>query len=212
VPDATFELDTTKFRQAVEFVFENTRKTAPDIINHAALVTIIGGKGVQGAMQLTRRALKSAILAVPVKIIAGVVMKKHKGEFVTRQRTRRGQKAFIVGQAANTRARIKELVQREYRRRIAAIGYTALVGWNNAAIAFGGSGVGKKAVGKGYAAFGYGKPAQGMNLVAEIANTAPAALSIGAQPLQQALNNATQDMIDFWEEKSGEIFEKVTPV
>lgn len=84
---------------------------------------------------------------------------------------------------------------------------TALVGWNKAAIAFGGRGIGKRAQrGRGYAEQGYGKPAQSGDYVAEMVNSAPAATLIGEQALQDALDAAAADMIEYWEQKSGAIF------
>jgi hypothetical protein len=188
MPSVNVEIDTHEFEQAVKFVFEQSEKSLPEIINRGALVAIIGGKGVKGAMQRTPKALKSKIEAVPVKKIAKHVLYKHKGEKLTRKQ-------------------LSQLIRREYRRRIAAIGYTALVGWNNAALAFGGRGIGRRAQGgKGYAQRGSGVPAQAGNYVAEFTNTAPAAALIGEQALQDALDQTAQDMIAHWEEKAGVIF------
>ena len=64
------QIDTKPLEKAILFVAENTSKELPDIINRAGLVTIIGGKGVQGAMKLTPRAAAARINAVPVKDIA----------------------------------------------------------------------------------------------------------------------------------------------
>src|SRR5580704_15411969 len=118
-------IDTSEFERAVRFAFEESQKSIPEIINRGALVAIIGGKGVQGAMKRTPKASKAAILAVDVKKIARHVMFTHKGQKLTR-------------------AQIQQLIAKEYHRRVAAIGYTAHVGWNNAAIAFGGKGIGAR--------------------------------------------------------------------
>jgi hypothetical protein len=189
MPDYSASIDTTKFAQAVKFVFENSAKAIPDIVNRGALVAIIGGRGVQGAMQRTMKASAARIREVDPSIIAAFVRKKHKGQ-------------------KHTKAEWNRLVKREYARRVAAIGYTANVGWNNAAMAFGGRGIGRRSTGKGYASSGYGKPAIATTgaVTAEFANTAPAATLIGQAPLQDALNDTARDMIQHMEEKIGGIF------
>jgi hypothetical protein len=177
MPGFQVEVDTRELMAAIRYVFDNTHKTMPAIVNRAALVTIIGGKGVTGAMRRTMRASRQSILAVPEKLVAGHVMNRHKGEKLTR-------------------TQIKALVKKEYRRRVAAIGYTANVGWSKAARAFGGTGVGRRATGRGYATLGYGKPASSGDLAAEAVNTAPVAALIGAKPLQEALEDTARDMVE----------------
>ena len=173
----TLEVDTSQFNIAARYVFEETRKTLPDIINRAALTTLIGGRGVTGAMKRTRKASRAAIRAVPVERVAGYVMHKHKG-------------------VKFTRIQIREIIRREYARRIAAIGYTANVGWNNAVVDLGGHGVGgSRRSSKGLATGGFGRKASPGNFSAEVVNTAPAAAMIGWQPLQEAINETARDMI-----------------
>jgi hypothetical protein len=182
-------IDTSKFTQAVKYVFETSAKALPEIVNRGALVAIIGGRGVQGAMQRTMKASAARIREVDPGLIAAFVRKKYRGQ-------------------KKTKAEWNRLVKREYARRIAAIGYTANVGWNNAAIAFGGRGIGgRRASGKGYAQSGYGRPAQsGSSVVAEFANTAPAAVLIGQDALQAALNDTARDMVEHADEKLTRIF------
>ncbi len=187
MPTATVTLDTRKFEAAVKFVFNNTRRALPEIINRAALVTIIGGKGVEGAMQRTRKAAAGSIRAVPPKAIAAYIAKKY-----PQQRTKQ---------------QMTEAVKKEYKRRVAAIGYTAIVGWNRAAIDLGGTGTRKGSrAGKGYASMGYAIPASYGNYEAIIANTTPAAELIGAQPLQEALDATAADMIAYWQKQTGATF------
>ena len=174
-----FDLDTADFSRAVTYVFENSHKTLPEVLNRGALTAIIGGRGVRGAMQRTPRAAREAILAVPVDQVARMVMAKHRGEKMSR-------------------LRVKQLIRKEYARRIAAIGYTATLGWNNAAIAFGGTGVKGHGPGKGYYEFGSGKVATLSDLVAEGTNTTPAAAFIGEQPMQEALDDVAEDRVEFW--------------
>ncbi len=189
MPDIYATIDTSKFAAAARYVFENTRKSMPDIINRAALTTIIGGRGVKGAMQRTMQAARSEILSVPVHLVAGRVMNKHKGEKLSREQ-------------------IKKLVRKEYARRLAAIGYTAHVGWNNAAIAFGGRGIGKRSSGRGKASQGRGIKATPGHYVAEMVNSAPAASLIGERPLQQALDDVARDMVEHVGGKLEEIMKR----
>lgn len=182
-------LDLTAFHDAVRFVYDNTQRDLPDIITRAALVSLIGGAGVIGAMKRTPKAAREAILGVPEKKVAGYVMNKHRGEKLTR-------------------SDVKRLVRKEYRRRVAAIGYTANVGWNKAVIALGGRGIGSHATGRGYATLGWGKPADGSQwpmFMAEMVNSTPAAQAIGEQPLQDALDDTARDMVQFVEAKMQEI-------
>jgi hypothetical protein len=187
----SFEVQTAKFVEAINMVYEHSRKTIPEILNRGMLVAIIGGSGVQGAMQLTPKAAKDAILSTPIKLIAGYVVNKHKGEKMTRQQ-------------------MYDYIRKEVRRRISAIGYTATVGWNNAAIAFGGRGIrSNRTTGRGFAELGSGTPSnEGMwpNFEAAAVNTAPAASVIGEQPMQEALDNAAEDMIRDAEERMQSIF------
>jgi hypothetical protein len=177
MPGVQIEVDTRQLTAAIRYVFAKTQKTMPDIINRAALVTIIGGKGVTGAMQGTPKAARNAILAVPEYAIAAYVRKKHPGKM--------------------TRAQLKSRVKRERARRLGAIAYTAKVGWNKAAIALGGTGIGKRSEGRGYAALGYGKPATMNDPSAEGVNATPAASLIGEGPLQAALNQTSADIVQY---------------
>jgi len=203
-----FELDTNSFKESIRFVLDNTHKKLPDVINRAALATIIGGKGVQGAMQRTPKAAREKILAVPREVIARVVMARvNQGQFYLPLRGFRGAGTGPGGSGAR-RAEINRLIRKEYAKRIAAIGYTANVGWNNAAKAFGGRGIGSRAAGLGEAALGEGRPATPGNLVAQFSNAAPAAYLIGQQALQDALDQVSEDMIAHTKEILQKIFDE----
>ncbi len=190
--DVAFSLDLTQMLGAITYVHRNTQKTLPDIINRASLVAIIGGKGVAGAMKLTPKASAAKINSVPVEAIAKVAMARARA---------RGEKL--------TRRQVAQAIGREYRRRIGAIGYTAYVGWNKAAIAFGGRGVGHRAAGQGYASRGYGLVATFSRLIAEFVNTAPAAEIICREALQTAVNQTAADMIDHVQQKMQALFSEV---
>lgn len=187
-----FNLDISQWTRSVEFVVQNTRKELPDVITRSGLVTLIGGRGVKGAMQRTPRASSAAILSVPIKAVASFVAKRLKEKGITVKRH-----AFAL------------LVRKEYRRRLAASGYTAYVGWNKAAIALGGTGLHSRAASQvGFANRGYGKKATANDLRAVMVNTAPAADKIGRQALQDALNDAARDMYEHTAAKLESIFAK----
>lgn len=177
-----FSIDTRDFMEAFDFVISTVPKDVPKYLNKKALMVIIGGKGVKGAIQRTPRASEAAIKAVPVREVAGTVIKraKRKGEWPL------------------TGAEIKLRVKREYARRASSIAYTAGPGWNNAAVALGGRGVNKQAgFGKSEASHGLGKLATVQNPIAEIVNTAPASELIGTQPLNDALRDVARDMVEY---------------
>lgn len=176
----TFELDLRQFRAAVEEVIKTTGKDEVEIINRAALHTVIGGKGVKGAMQRTPKAAVADInKAAP--IILRMMIKRNAEQHL-----------------GLNKQEIGELVKKELRRRKASKGYTAGPGWNNAAIAFGGRGVRiQSGFQRSEAAFGSGTKAKGYFPVAVIENTSPAAEKIGQRALQDALNNVAQDITDY---------------
>lgn len=189
------DIDISDFQDALTFVEKATGRPMAVSLNRAAKTVIIGGKGVKGAMQLTPKANKAAIKMVPEKEIAG---------FVAAKLRKAGVKI--------TREIMAREVEKERARRIRASGYTAYAGWSNAARAFGGRGV--KGVGdsqKKLAKHGYGHVATPAALVAEIANTAPAAETVGFEALQQAVNNAAADLVEYGVRKlQEEVFNKVT--
>lgn len=195
--DTGMTIDTSRLRSAIIYVVTNTDKQLPDVVNRAALTTIIGGKGVKGAMQRTPKADKTKIKTLPARLIVRVVIKKLRAKGVTIPQGKAG--VQFIAQA----------VKKEIKRRAAASGYTAYVGWNKAAMAFGGRGVGKRAANaKGYATRGYGKRATVGDLVAEMVNAAPVASKIGTAPLQAALNDQARDMIQHTNEKLQKIFDQ----
>ncbi len=191
-----FTFDDHEFARAVDFVEKNTLRTAKESINRAGLHVIIGGKGFKGAMQLTPKANKGAIKAVSPQQVAGAVAARLRTE---------GKKVDA--------ATFAELVGKEIKRRIRAIGYTAFAGWDKAARAFGGRGL-KNVTGsdKKLSRFGYGtKATNNINPVAVLVNTAPWAEKIGLEPLQKAITNVSRDMVEYALRKMGETFKKVTP-
>lgn len=185
-----FDFDTREFNAGVDAVLTACRdKTHPEVLNRAALHTIIGGKGVQGAIQRTPRANVESI--TPEKVAPHVAkVLRYNGQKVTR-------------------AEFKRLVKKEVTRRKRSKGYTAGPGWSKAAQAFGGRGVRtQKGFPQSEAAKGYGDQATPGNLVAEIANTAPAAEIIGTKPLQDALNDVGRDMQEYAARKHQQLFNK----
>ncbi len=190
-----FTFDDHEFGGVLEFVERETGRTAKESINRAALHVIIGGKGFQGAMQLTPKASKSAINAVDKDKVAGFVAKKAQ-EKGTRL----------------TAAEFADAVKKEIKRRVRAIGYTAFVGWNNAAKAFGGRGLkGVTESPKKEARFGYGtKATSNVNPEAILTNTAPMSERIGLEPLQKAITNVARDLVEYAMRKIDKTFKSVS--
>ncbi len=177
-------IDSREFVAALKFVTEETNRTLPVAINKGALTTIIGAKGVKGAMQLTPKASKAAIDAIPSKTMA---------QFVVNQLKKKGMTI--------TRIAIAEGMKKEYARRKRASGYTAFAGWSNAAKRYGGRGVrGVTSSTKKLAKHGRASVATVNRLVAEFINTAPAAELIGVEALEQSLKNAAKDQM-VWAER-----------
>lgn len=192
-----FQFDDREFAKAVEFVIQETGKEAPVVINRAALHVVIGGRGFQGAMQLTPKADKSKIKALSDVTIAGYITGKLRAQGQTVDRSTFG-----------------ELVVKERKRRLRAIGYTAYAGWNNAARAFGGRGLKNvTASPKKTARFGYGDKAKRSNEpTAVLTNTAPEAEKIGKRPLDVAITNVARDLNQYALGKMVDrIFNAVTP-
>lgn len=189
-----FQLDISSFQSALQFVERATGRPMAVSLNRGAKTAIIGAKGKQGAMQLTPKADKSAIRSISDRLLAGFVIRKMRAA---------GEKLTAQG--------IAEAVKKERTRRLRASGYTAYVGYSNAAKAFGGTGI--KGVGpseKKLAKHGYGIKANPTDLAAEFGNTAPAAELIGYEALQQGIDNAAQDLVDYGVKKlQDEVFNKV---
>lgn len=189
----SFTFDDREFGRAIQFVEDKTGRSCQESINRAALHVIIGGKGFKGAMQLTPKAGKAAIKAVSKDEVAGYLANKHRG-----QKFGKG----VFG----------EMIKREIARRVRAIGYTAFVGWNNAAKAFGGSGLkGVTDSPKKEARHGYGHKAMTVkDPSAELANTAPMSENIGLIPLQKAITNVARDLVEYALRKTGDIMKKAS--
>lgn len=189
-----FKLDLTEFRQAVREVMKGTKKTEAEILNRGALVAVIGGKGVKGAMQRTPKADRGKINSLSAKQLAGAVIRKAKEK----------------GTWPMKKEDFRKAINAEKARRRRSINYTAGPGWSKAAQAFGGRGVRGRQPGfeKSEAAKGYGDKATPSSLVAEIANTAPAADLIGRKALQEALNDTARDMVQHAAARLQKTFDK----
>lgn len=175
----SFTVSSREFTDAIKFVTSVTPRTCAEALNRGGLVAIIGGKGVKGAMQLTPKADKAKITAIPESELVG---------FVVNQMKKKGEKI--------TRNTLAVAVRKERNRRKRAAGYTAYAGWSNAAKAFGGRGVrGVTPSTKKLAKYGSGKRASSNDLVAELTNTAPASEAIGIPALEQGLRNSAVDMV-----------------
>lgn len=194
-----FQFDSREFGEAVSLVIRNTGRAARDVINKASLHVIIGGGTFQGAMQLTPKASKATINSLSNEVVSGYIANKLRAAG-TLKSTPKGE--------------FQELVAKEKKRRIRAIGYTAYAGWNNAAKAFGGRGLkGVTASEKKESRHGYGEKARStISPESTLVNTAPMAEEIGFEPLQKAITNVARDMEEHQLNKMADaIFKEVTP-
>lgn len=172
-------IDTRAVVEALKFVERTAGRPISQSINRAGKTFAIGAKGVKGAMQLTPKADKGAIRKLSDDELRGAAIKrlKAKGQDITK-------------------ASIQSAIKKERARRVRASGYTAFVGWSNAARAFGAKGVkGVTPSTKKEARHGKGSKATPERLVAQLINTAPAIESIGVEATQQALNNTAADLV-----------------
>lgn len=194
-------LDTSKLEAAALFVEREVGRDCAESLNRAALSAIIGSGSGPGAMQLTPKADKGVIEALPYKKVAG---------YVARKLRKKGLLGKGKGKTSNKQFRNN--VRYEKIRRKKASGYAAYAGYNKAAKAFGGRGIGKgvnKEFEASEAARGRGKKASVGDLLAEIVNTAPAAERIGFEALQEGVNNAALDLIAYADKKMAQTFAKV---
>lgn len=183
-------LNISSLQSAMALVEKTTKRPMADSLNRAALHVIIGSGAGPGAMQLTPTASKAAIRAIDEKLIRAFVIRKLRA------------KNQLRGKSATE---IAALVKIERMRRANAAGYTAFIGWTPAAKALGGTG----ARGKGKTKFdeaqfqgseakrGTATKATPESLMAMIVNTAPMAEEIGFDALQQGVENAAQDLLDY---------------
>lgn len=180
-------LDYRPIQRAISFAINQVGRDAADTLTRAARMTVIGGKGVKGAIQRTPRADRSKIKSLDDKIIAAAVAEKLR---------KKGKLKGVSGK------QFKAYCRYEKQRRLRSIGYTAGPGWHEAAVSVGGRGVRvQKGFGKSEARRGSGKKATPNHLVAEIVNTAPAAEKIGLIALQEGLNDAARDMEEHGQRK-----------
>lgn len=179
-------LDTRKFEQAVRFSVNDVGRDLTDVLNRAGRNVAIK------AIQKTPRASASKIAAVTDAQLAGRIHKRAR---------RKGVKI--------KRADMAKYIKRERARMKSSVGYTAGPGWNNAARAFGGRGVKmQKGFQKSQARKGRGRKARVMSLVAELANTTPAAKKVGAGALQDAINHAAADLVSYGQKKLAKTLHK----
>lgn len=190
-------LDTRDITDALLFVEKEVGRDCADSMNRAGLHTIIGSGSYPGAMQLTKKADKANIAQVTDNQLRKFVITKAKRKGTYFQMTNR---------------QIQLAVNRERARRNSAVGYTAYAGWNKAAQAVGGRGAGKginKDFERSIAAKGFGKKATKANIEAVIANVAPMAEVLGFDALQEGLDNAAKDLVDYAHKRMQKSLDKV---
>ena len=193
-------LDTSEFEGACRFVIAATGKEAAPLVNKYLLQTIIGAKGIEGAMQRTPKADKSKIAAITDRQIRAAI---------ARRLRKSGKLKSTSG------SEFQAMCDTEKKRILAASGYTAFIGWTPAAKAFGGTGpvgAGKPQANnytKYEAGKGTGQKATVSRLVAEAINTAPQIEEIGVEALQESLDAQSEDMVAYGTQKLQDVFTKV---
>lgn len=196
-------LNDSDFADALRFVADATGKEIVALANKYALQTIIGSKGIEGAMQRTPKADRAKIQSLDDKVISGYIARK----------LRRAGKLKTT-----TTAQFKAFVRFERQRRARAAGYTAFIGWTPAAKQFGGTGargkgktqIDEKQFSRSEAKHGGGSKATLGHATAEFWNTAPEAEEIGTDALQAALDAQTADMLEYGTRKLQEMFDEVS--
>jgi hypothetical protein len=182
---------------ALLFVEKVANRSVVESMNRAGLHTIIGSKGRKGAMQLTPQASRSAIQSIPLRVIQGFIIRRAKKN----------------GTWPLPQHEVKRQAMAEKRRRLSAVGYHAFPGWNNASVAMGGRGLKKvnRHFNQSDARFGKGQKATVFSKLASISNTTPAIERIGFPALQQGLDNAADDLVDYGTKKLQQQLNKVKP-
>lgn len=192
------KIDLSQFRKPALALEAAGGRVAVDSLNKLALQSIIGFKGGQGAMRLTKIADASKIAAVPDSAIRAKVIRRMKA-------------AGVLGLV--TKREIRKAMRAERKARQDAKGYAAFVGWNNAAKDLGGTGIKGKPKGikgitkrfaKSNAAKGSGKKATNSGFVkkATMENTVTFADKIGGTTaLEQGVRNAVDDFIPYAEKQ-----------
>lgn len=194
---ADLKFDYRQLNAGIDAALRDTKKTLPGILNKASLTTIIGSSTVRGCIQRTPRADPGKIAGVPIEKVAGFVANRLRKKGISISYGGGKNRTTIKHAAGSTitAQEFRRAVSQEYARRKRSVAYTAGPGWDKAARAFGGRGVTRQSgFERSEAAKGYGDKATVSDLVAEIANTAPAADKIGRQALQDALNDVGRDM------------------
>ena len=220
---AMLTLDISSLEKALAAVQSATKRPLADSLNRAALHVIIGSGAGPGAMRLTPVAKKEKIKADLSRSMGGKkasegvkIYRNQYGTFSRRSSRSKGAAGdsllkYIAlsrlkkrGIARPTGEQIQALMNKILASRLAATGYTAFAGWHKAATALGGRGVrgvDPKRFGQSEARHGSASKATANDLAATIINTAPQAEEIGSEALQQAVENAAQDLLNYAQKK-----------
>lgn len=185
-----FSFDTSELREAFQLYEKATGKDAADILNRAAKNACIGGKGLKGALQLTKLASVASINRFdPNKEAKGKATKKRARLHFALQ-AKKGMKKGEGIKAAATKA---------HNRRISARSYSKAI-WGRLAVDFGAVLRGKFDI-KGPK----GEPAKaGPSPVAKLDSGSletSHVTDIMADALQQGVKNAAADMKKYALEK-----------
>jgi hypothetical protein len=191
-------VDTTNFEKALREALLHTSRELPAVLNGHAIAVITK------AAALTPKADKGSI---PYKLYADVSNKRGRATpliyMIINARARKAGQKALNNQAMSVASR--KLIA----RKVAAIGFTAYAGWQNALVAMGGRGFGARGKQRGFdassAAHGRGRPATVASLIASFSNTAAWIEHTGVGPLQQALDLEEANMLRHMEEKLGAV-------
>lgn len=193
------ELDTNALSAAIRAYAGATKKDLADVVNRAGRAVILGGKGVRGAVQLTKKASAAAISEALKK--DGLAF-----QILNSPRARKPKKLSGWTSKGKTRAEINEAARQLIAARRSSAAYI-VAGWLKAAAGFGFT-TRKRVSGKGLAAKSYATKATPGRLVATLANLARGADIVGRGALQQAVNNAAADMMAYAERKMSQTASK----
>jgi len=216
-------LDISSLETAFAVVEKTTGRPMAESLNRAALHVIIGSGAGPGAMRLTPVASKEKIRADLARSLGGKkasegakIYRNQYGTFSRRSSRSKGAAGdsllkYIAlarlkrrGIHKPSNEQIQALMNKILSARLSATGYTAFAGWNKAATALGGRGlrgIDPQRFGHSEARHGSATKATPESLMAIIVNTAPMAEELGYEALQQGIENAAQDLLDYAHKK-----------
>jgi hypothetical protein len=208
------KVDTRKFESALKSILVHTSRDVPTVINGAARDIII---------QAAKNTYKANPAQIEKELSTGVITRTNSksGRVLKKPKTiayQPARKVYLIIAAQRSKQNkpglnntdMSRAAQAFIKRRKAAAGFTASVGWQKALLAFGGRGFGIKSMQPGFeqssAKDGFGVKAQEGRLLAKMVNTASAIEIYGREPLQAAIAAKTDSMLKHLDEKLSKRF------